>query len=77
MKTFREYFESRKSIVLEDARLIDDQSFGVCVCKSDKNDINKVINVEFKKYNFVTKELTHYKMSKKDILNTLEINNER
>jgi len=45
----------------EDARLIDDQSFGVCVCKSDKNDINKVINVEFKKYNFVTKELTHYK----------------
>lgn len=45
----------------EDARLIDDQHFGLSACKIDKNDINKVINVEFKKYNFVTKELTNYK----------------
>lgn len=45
----------------EDARLIDNNSFGVSACKRDKNDINNVINVEFKKYNFTTKELTHYK----------------
>lgn len=45
----------------EDARLIDNNSFGVAACKRDKNDINNIINVEFKKYNFITKELTHYK----------------
>jgi len=49
----------------EDARLIDNESFGVAACKRDKNDINKVINVEFKKYNFATKELTHYKTQNK------------
>ena len=49
----------------EDARLIDDQTFGVCCCKIDKNDINNIINVEYKKYNFVTKELTHYKTQNK------------
>lgn len=45
----------------EDARLIDNNNFGVSACKRDKNDINNIINVEFKKYNFITKELTHYK----------------
>jgi len=45
----------------EDARFINDNEISVCCCKRDKHDINKVINVEFKKYNFVTKELTNYK----------------
>lgn len=49
----------------EDARLIDDQSFGICCCKIDKNDINNIINVEYKKYNFINKELTHYKTQNK------------
>lgn len=45
----------------EDARFIDKNNISVCCCKRDKNDLVKIINVEYKKYNLLTKELTHFK----------------
>jgi hypothetical protein len=45
----------------EDARFINDNEISVCCCKRDKNDLVKIINVEYKKYNLTTKELTHFK----------------
>ena len=45
----------------EDARFINDNEISVCCCKRDKNDIEKVINVEYKKYNLTTKEFTNFK----------------
>jgi len=45
----------------EDARFINDTEISVCCCKRDKHDIEKIINVEYKKYNLTTKELTHFK----------------
>jgi len=45
----------------EDARFINDNEISVCCCKRDKNDIEKIINVEYKKYNLITKEFTHFK----------------
>lgn len=45
----------------EDARFINENEISVCCCKRDKNDIEKIINVEYKKYNLTTKELTHFK----------------
>jgi len=45
----------------EDARFINDNEISVCCCKRDKHDIEKIINVEYKKYNLTTKELTHFK----------------
>lgn len=45
----------------EDARFINENEISVCCCKRDKNDLVKIINVEFKKYNLVTKEFTHFK----------------
>jgi hypothetical protein len=45
----------------EDARFINENEIGVCCCKRDKNDIEKIINVEYKKYNLLTKEFTHFK----------------
>jgi len=45
----------------EDARFINDTEISVCCCKRDKHDIEKIINVEYKKYNLITKELTHFK----------------
>lgn len=45
----------------EDARFINENEISVCCCKRDKNDLVKIINVEFKKYNLITKEFTHFK----------------
>ena len=45
----------------EDARFINENEISVCCCKRDKNDLVKVINVEYKKYNLTTKEFTHFK----------------
>lgn len=45
----------------EDARFIDENNISVCCCKRDKNDIEKIINVEYKTYNLITKEFTHFK----------------
>ncbi len=45
----------------EDARFINDTEISVCCCKRDKNDLEKIVNVEFKKYNLITKEFTHFK----------------
>lgn len=45
----------------EDARFIDENNISVCCCKRDKNDLVKIINVEYKKYNLLTKEFTHFK----------------
>jgi hypothetical protein len=45
----------------EDARFINENEISVCCCKRDKNDLVKIINVEFKKYNLTTKEFTHFK----------------
>lgn len=45
----------------EDARFINENEISVCCCKRDKNDLVKVINVEFKKYNLLIKEFTHFK----------------
>ena len=45
----------------EDARYINENEISVCCCKRDKNDIEKIVNVEYKKYNLTTKEFTHFK----------------
>lgn len=45
----------------EDARFINNDEISVCCCKRDKHDLNKIINVEYKKYNLITKEFTHFK----------------
>jgi len=45
----------------EDVRFINESEISVCCCKRDKNDLVKIINVEFKKYNLVTKKFTHFK----------------
>ncbi len=45
----------------EDARFINKNEISVCCCKRDKIDIEKIISVEYKKYNLITKELTHFK----------------
>ena len=45
----------------EDARFINENEISVCCCKRDKNDLVKIINVEFKKYNLLIKEFTHFK----------------
>lgn len=45
----------------EDARFINDNEISISCCKKDKNDIEKIVNVEYKKYNLTTKELTHFK----------------
>jgi hypothetical protein len=45
----------------EDARFINESEISVCCCKRDKHDVEKIINVEFKKYNLTTKEFTHFK----------------
>lgn len=45
----------------EDARFINENEISVCCCKRDKNDLIKIINVEYKKYNLITKEFTHFK----------------
>ena len=45
----------------EDARLINHHEFGVCVCKLDKTDITKIINVHYKKYNINSKTFIDYK----------------
>lgn len=45
----------------EDARFINDTEISVCCCKRDKYDIEKIINVEYKKYNLITKKFTHFK----------------
>ncbi len=45
----------------EDARFINESEISVCCCKRDKNDIEKILNVEFKKYNLETKIFTHFK----------------
>lgn len=45
----------------EDARFINQDEISVCCCKRDKNDLNKIINVEYKKYNLSTKNFTHFK----------------
>ena len=49
----------------EDARFINENEISVCCCKRDKNDLVKVINVEFKKYDLITKEFTHFKTQNK------------
>lgn len=45
----------------EDARFINENEISVCCCKRDKDDIEKIVNVEYKKYNLSTKEFTHFK----------------
>lgn len=45
----------------EDARFINNNEISVCCCKRDKIDIEKIIKVEYKKYNLITKEFTHFK----------------
>jgi hypothetical protein len=45
----------------EDARFVNENEISVCCCKRDINDLIKIINVEFKKYNLLTKEFTHFK----------------
>jgi len=45
----------------EDARLINQHEFGVCVCKLDKTDITKIVNVHYKKYNINSKTFIDYK----------------
>lgn len=47
--------------IYEDARFINENEISVCCCKRDKNDLLRIINVEFKKYNLITKKFTHYK----------------
>jgi len=45
----------------EDARFVNENHISVCCCKRDKKDIEKIINVEYKKYNLILKEFTHFK----------------
>lgn len=45
----------------EDARFINENEISVCCCKRDKNDLVKIINVEYKKYSLITKQFTHFK----------------
>lgn len=45
----------------EDARFINDEEISVCVCRNDKNDLVKHINVRYAKYNLKTKKLTFFK----------------
>jgi hypothetical protein len=45
----------------EDARFINENEISVCCCKRDKNDLVKIITVEYKKYNLTTKQFTHFK----------------
>lgn len=45
----------------EDARFINEKEISVCCCKRDVKDLEKIINVEYKKYNLITKEFTHFK----------------
>lgn len=45
----------------EDARFINENEISVCCCKRDKNDLIKIINVEYKKYNLITSEFTNFK----------------
>ena len=45
----------------EDARFINETEISVCCCKRDKNDLLKIINVEFKKYNLITKQFKNFK----------------
>lgn len=45
----------------EDARFINNNEISVCCCKRDRIDIEKIINVEYKKYNLITNEFTHFK----------------
>jgi hypothetical protein len=45
----------------EDARFVNENEISVSCCKRDKNDLSKIIHVEFKKYNLLTKEFTHFK----------------
>ena len=45
----------------EDCRFINENEISVCCCKRDKNDIEKIINVEYKKYNLTTNEFTNFK----------------
>jgi len=45
----------------EDARFVSENEISVCCCKRDKNDLVKIINVEYKRYNLATKEFTHFK----------------
>lgn len=54
-------FDSNYLWIYEDARFINKNEIGVCCCKRDRNDLVKIINVEYKKYNLVTREFTHFK----------------
>jgi hypothetical protein len=45
----------------EDARFINNNEISVCCCKRDKNDLEKIIKVEYKTYNLITKKFTHFK----------------
>ena len=48
----------------EDARFINENEISVCVCIRKLEDLNEIINVEYKKYNLQTKIFTHYKTQK-------------
>ncbi len=45
----------------EDARFVNENEISLCCCRRYKDNLNKIINVEYKKYNLLTKEFTHFK----------------
>jgi len=44
----------------EDARLIDNDNISVCVARFDVNDVTRLENVAYKKYNIRTKKFYHF-----------------
>ncbi len=68
MKTFREYFESKESVVLEDARLIDTIKLGNNTAKIYKNDDEFIVKF-FKDGKHIGEKSDYYADDKEDATN--------
>lgn len=58
------YFDKLYYYSYEDPRYINNNEISVCVCKKDKLDLTRIINVEYKTYNIITKQFRHFKTQK-------------
>jgi hypothetical protein len=45
----------------EDARFINENEISVCVCRRNIEDLDRIFEVSYKKYDLNTKQFTHYK----------------
>jgi len=54
-------FSDEYLISYEDARIINNEDISFAACKRYKTDFSKVKNVEFKKYNRTSKEITNFR----------------